>query len=82
MLKYKRLLNVVNMIATCKIFNEINEMLDRYKESIKAFSSTSYERLENKDSPVSIIVPTRNEAKNIQRLIMSLLRLITKILRL
>ncbi|MEM3551212.1 MAG: glycosyltransferase [Candidatus Bathyarchaeia archaeon] len=72
MLRYKRFLDVANLFVTCRIFNEINEMLARYKENVKAFSLNGYKHFKRNDDLVSIIIPTKNEAKNIQRLIKSL----------
>jgi len=71
MLRLKRLLDVVKMIETFRIFNEVDEMLDRYKENVESFSSY-LGHLEKDDSLVSVIVPTRNEAENIKRLLASL----------
>jgi len=71
MSKRKRLLDVVKMVATFRIFNEVDEMLDRYKENVESFGS-HLGHLEKDDSLVSVIVPTRNEAENIKRLLASL----------
>jgi glycosyltransferase involved in cell wall biosynthesis len=65
----KRFLDVVKMAVTFKIFNEINEMLNRYAEST---GSSSERTREVGNVSVSVIVPTRNEARNIKRLLASL----------
>jgi len=65
----KRFLDVIQMAVTFKIFNEVDEMLNRYKESIQSFFEKIYEA---DDVLVSVIVPTRNEAENIKRLLASL----------
>ena len=57
------------MAVTFKIFNEVNEMLNRYRESTE-FSSEGYPEAGN--ISVSVIVPTRNEERNIKRLLASL----------
>uniref|UniRef100_A0A7J3SLF0 Glycosyltransferase n=1 Tax=Fervidicoccus fontis TaxID=683846 RepID=A0A7J3SLF0_9CREN len=62
-------MDVVKMAITFKIFNEVDEMLNRYEESIK-FASASCPKIS--DISVSVIVPTRNEARNIKRLLTSL----------
>jgi cellulose synthase/poly-beta-1,6-N-acetylglucosamine synthase-like glycosyltransferase len=65
----KRFLDVIKMAVTFKIFKEVDEMLNRYKESIQS----SFEKIyEADDVLVSVIVPTRNEAGNIKRLLASL----------
>ena len=57
------------MAVTFKILNEINEMFNRYRESME-FSSEVYPEANN--ISVSVIVPTRNEERNIKRLLASL----------
>jgi glycosyltransferase involved in cell wall biosynthesis len=65
----KRFLDVIQMAVTFKIFKEVDEMLNRYKESIQS----SFEKIyEADDVLVSVIVPTRNEAENLKRLLASL----------
>jgi glycosyltransferase involved in cell wall biosynthesis len=65
----KRFLDVVKMAVTFKIFNEIDEMLNRYAESTR---SSQKRTREVGNVSVSVIVPTRNEARNIKRLLASL----------
>jgi glycosyltransferase involved in cell wall biosynthesis len=62
-------MDVFREAVTFKIFKEVDEMLNRYKESIE-FTSVSCPEVS--DIFVSVIVPTRNEAKNIKRLLASL----------
>jgi len=65
----KRFLDVVKMTVTFLILNEVNEMINRYRESVE-FSSEKCPEMN--DISVSVIVPTRNEARNIKRLLASL----------
>ena len=62
-------MDVVKMAVTFKIFNEIDEMLNRYAESTR---SSQKRTREVGNVSVSVIVPTRNEARNIKRLLASL----------
>jgi len=71
----RRLLDFSKLVLSFRISNDIDEMLNRYRGTIKSFSA-SYKAFE-KETPkrkvlVSIVVPTRNEANRIPILLKSL----------
>jgi len=66
----KWFLDVVKMAVTFELFNDMGEMLSRYKENIESLSEHDYLPIGN--ISISVIVPTRNEAWNIKRLLASL----------
>lgn len=70
-LRVKRLFDIAELMVSFQIFNDINEMVNRYRENIKAFSLNKPKRSE-KPVLVSIVVPTRNEANKIPILLKSL----------
>jgi len=61
----RRFLDIIKMAVTFKTFKIVNEMLNRWKES--AEFAVNYPEIS--DISVSVIVPTKNEAKNIKRLL-------------
>jgi glycosyltransferase involved in cell wall biosynthesis len=61
----RRFLDLYKMAVTFKTFKIVNEMLNRWKES--AEFAVNYPEIS--DISVSVIVPTKNEAKNIKRLL-------------
>ena len=69
-LRVKRLFDIAKLIMSFQILSDINEMTNRYRESIKAFSSSP--KYAEKQILVSIVVPTRNEVNRIPILLKSI----------
>lgn len=71
----RRLLDLSMLLLSFRIFNDIDEMFDRYRKTIKSFRlalSIREKGLFKKKPLVSIVVPTRNEASRIPILLKSL----------
>ncbi|MEM1522885.1 MAG: glycosyltransferase [Thermofilaceae archaeon] len=72
-LRVERVLDVARLTMSLRILSDINEMVNRYRESVKAFSLSP--KYPARQTLVSVVVPTRNEADKIPILLKSLQRL-------
>lgn len=66
----QRLLDLYRLIMSLQIVDDPNEMLKRYRETIKRFGLNP--RALGEKALVSIIIPTRNEADRISNLLRSI----------
>lgn len=62
---------LMRLITSFRIFVDIEEMVDRYRRAMEAFSSPPSAECKGR-LLVSVIVPTRNEARRIPMLLASL----------
>ena len=69
-LRVERVLDVARLTMSLRILSDINEMVNRYRESVKAFSLSP--KYPARQTLVSVVVPTRNEADKIPILLKSL----------